>query len=396
VKLAALISIALSSISLFILAIAGCGDSGVATVASVNTSSVESETSAATTSGASAPASAKRGIIDNPPYGYLYHGVFPFSGAEAGEGEITPESVSSYESAAGRKVAWVHFSNNWFQGRDFPRDTAGWITARGSVPFIRLMLRSSDEQDVAEPLYTMDNIIAGDFDTDLHAWFSDARDFGSALIVEFGTEVNGNWFSWNGDWNGGGDTDGYGDSSYPDGPERFRDAFRHIIDISRQEGANNITWVFHIDRGDVPEENWNTPDMYYPGDEYIDWIGLSVYGPVEPTDDEIYDFVDLMDMGYGKAESLSSDKPIVLCEFAATDGNPGFRQEQWAEDALTEMLSGRWPRLIGFSWWNEKWQNDDDPAHDSLLMLQDNPELVEVFRRLVGGSDKVLDSIQTR
>ena len=61
-----------------------------------------------------------------------------------------------------------------------------------------------------------------------------AKEFDSPLIVEFGPEMNGWWYPWNGYWNGGGETNAYGDSSLPDGPERFRDAYRHIIDVMRK------------------------------------------------------------------------------------------------------------------------------------------------------------------
>ena len=41
-------------------------------------------------------------------------------------------------------------------------------------------------------------------------------------------------------------TNGYGDPYFPDGPERFRDAYRHIIDLFRKEDVKNITWCFHV------------------------------------------------------------------------------------------------------------------------------------------------------
>jgi hypothetical protein len=55
------------------------------------------------------------------------------------------------------------------------------------------------------------------------------------LLVEYGTEMNGRWFSWNGVWNGLGVTRGYGDNEEPDGPERFRDAYRYLIDVCRMK-----------------------------------------------------------------------------------------------------------------------------------------------------------------
>ena len=65
------------------------------------------------------------------------------------------------------------------------------------------MLRSSSDQEIAEPLFTLETIASGAWDADLRAWGEAARAFGTALIVEWGTEMNGRWFSWNGVWNGG-------------------------------------------------------------------------------------------------------------------------------------------------------------------------------------------------
>lgn len=41
--------------------------------------------------------------------------------------------------------------------------------------------------------------------------------------------------------------------------------------------------------------------------------------------------------------------------------------------------------------WNEAWENDDNPAHDTNMRVQDNPVLAGVFQRLVGLNDSVLD-----
>src|SRR5262252_3199279 len=70
-----------------------------------------------------------------PPAGSLYHGVFP-GGHTGDEDDVTPADVDEYERAAGRRVAWVYFSNNWFKSRAFPVATATWIRERGSVPFV--------------------------------------------------------------------------------------------------------------------------------------------------------------------------------------------------------------------------------------------------------------------
>ncbi len=327
--------------------------------------------------------------IPLPPTGHLYHGIYP-GGVTGEESDITLNDLRSYEKAAGKSAVWVYFSHNWYEGRAFPIATAAWIRDAGSIPYIRLMLRSSAEQNVEEPLYSLQAILDGEFDADLHNWCASARDFAAPLLAEYGTEVNGEWFPWNGVWNGAGKTAGYGDPSEPDGPERFRDAYRHIIQICREEGAANITWVFHLNAGDYPEEEWNVFENYYPGDEWIDWIGISNYGASTPQDDYWEEFREGMDAVYPRVDALTANKPVFIAEFGVTKNNPLGDQAEWARAALTDITSFRWPRIIAFSWWNERWQNDDNPAHDTTMRLQDNSELAAVFQELVGNNPIVL------
>lgn len=324
-----------------------------------------------------------------PPAGQLYHASYP-GGVTGEESDITLNDLRAYEAAAGKRAVWVYFSHNWYEGRAFPLETAAWIRTAGSIPYTRLMLRSDSEQGVAEPLFNLQNILDGQFDDDFRNWCASARDFGTPLLAEYGTEVNGEWFSWNGVWNGAGKTGGYGDPSEPDGPERFRDAYRRIIQICRDAGADNITWVFHLNAENWPAEDWNAFENYYPGDEWIDWLGVSLYGAQTPQDEYWEEFRSGMDAAYPRVAALTADKPIFIAEFGVTDNNPRGDQAAWARAALTDITAFRWPRIMGFSWWNEQWRNDDHPAHDTTMRLQDNSTLASVFQELVGNNSTVL------
>lgn len=363
-------------------------------VASESATSAPTEPSPATAASTAEPTNPPPDdshFIPLPPAGHLYHGVFPGSSKPIeSDLKITLEDLRSYEEAAGKRSTWVYFSNEWYEGREFPIEMATWIRNAGSIPYIRLMLRSSHEQDMAEPVFTLDAITDGKFDVDLRNWCAAARDFGTPLLAEYGTEVNGEWFSWNGVWNGASETTGYGDPNQPDGPERFRDAYRHIIRLCRDEGAENITWVFHINASDWPQEEWNAFENYYPGDDYIDWIGISNYGAQTPQDEHCDEFRADIDLVYPRLDALTADKPIFIAEFGVTRDNPYCDQAEWARAALTDITSFRWPRIIAFSWWNEWWQNDDDPAHDTHMRLQDNSKLAAVFQELAGDNPVVL------
>jgi hypothetical protein len=212
---------------------------------------------AATILAAVAPAggSAGSGMVLAPPEaGRVYHAAFPDFGGP--EDRVRTGRLRSFERAAGRRVTWAYFSDNWFKGRiHFPSQNVETIENAGRVPFIRMMARTNFGSG-PDPSFSMQSIIDGAWDepapsNGIVPWCQGAAATGVPLLVEFGTEVNGEWFPWNGKWNGGGRTDGYGDPAVPDGPERFRDAYRHIVDVCRQEGADNITWFFALeaDRG---------------------------------------------------------------------------------------------------------------------------------------------------
>ena len=97
----------------------------------------------------------------------------------------------------------------------------------------------------------------------------------------------------------------------------------------------------------------------------------------------------MMDEIYPRLAELSSEKPIVLLEFGATSGNPNVDQAAWARSALADITSGRGPRLIGFAWWNDWWENDDNPRNNTNMYVDDNQDLTTVFRELVGDSDSI-------
>lgn len=319
----------------------------------------------------------------------LYHGVHP-GGANGASDWVTAANLTTYETAAGKAAAWVNFSHNWYENRLFPAGTAAMIRDRGSIPYIRLMLRSNEVPSKAEPTFTLANLIRGNFDNDLRAWARSARNFATPLIVEFGPEMNASWFSWNGTYNGGGRPSSYGDLTLPDGPERFRDAYRRIITIMREAGAANITWVFHVNAQDVPDVSWNRFENYYPGDTFIDWLGVSAYGAKTPRATTWPIFRDLMDAAYPRLAALSAEKPIIVSEFGVTSNSSLGSAATWATDAWTDLKAARWPRVIGASWWNGRWQNDTNPAHDTTMQLQENAALAAAFAAQVADST-VLD-----
>lgn len=247
----------------------------------------------------------------------IYHAANPGFGAT--EDNVSAKSILEFEALAHKKIVWAYFSNNWYGAIKFPFSEVSTIHKSGKIPFIRLMPRSDYREKGPDLLYTLQKIIDGEFDKALVIWALDAKKSNIPLLVEFGTEVNGDWFPWSGKYNGGGVTDLYGNPNEPDGPERFRDAYRHIIYLFRKHNVDNITWFFHVDALGEPQSSWNTIEKYYPGDNYIDWIGVSVYG-AQKKDESYHSFIEIMDKIYPAITKLSG-KPIAILELGITELN---------------------------------------------------------------------------
>src|SRR5215813_56909 len=133
--------------------------------------------------------------VSTPPAGKLYHGLY-WGGVgtdehDPTEHDVTPSDVGHYEQAVGRQATWIYFANNWFESRKFPAAMCDWIRELKKIPYVRLMLRSDVDQGHREKTFTLQKIISGDFDADLRAWARDAKSFGSPILIEWGTEPNG-------------------------------------------------------------------------------------------------------------------------------------------------------------------------------------------------------------
>lgn len=324
----------------------------------------------------------------SPPL--IYHGVTTHSWSTlwglSGQADAITAEVDAYEAAVGRTVAWIGFGHEWkTDGVEFPSNVATSIKNRGATPLIFLNLRSFDvideTQPQVEPLYTLDAIISGQFDSDLTAWADGARNFESEIIVDWGWEMNGEWALWNGMHNGGD----------IEGPQRFQQAYRHIVELMRSRGATNLRWAFHVNFPEFPEESWNAFEKYYPGDDVIDYTGVSIYGAQSPIDTSFPSFVSSMDRAYPRLVQMAPQKPVFVFEFGASE-SPLGDQAKWADEALAGILSGRWPAVRSFAWWNDSWEcwcQDGNPAHDTEMRVEKVPGLAVVFTSRLAGADNV-------
>jgi beta-mannanase len=321
-----------------------------------------------------------------PPVKGVYNGAFSNFGGT--EDEVRVQNINDFQKIIEKKIIWAMFSDNWGkEGIIFPEKNVMTIHSLGIVPFIRMMPRSDFAEGKIDSEFTLEKIIDGKFDDELRKWANDAKKVHIPMIVDFGPEMNGNWFPWSGIVNGGGKRDGYGDPKLADGPERFKDAYRHIINLFRKQGADDITWAFHVfppveknEDGEL-HKKWNNLKNYYPGDEYIDWIGVSVYGAVEP-DSEWRSFTEILDKAYPVIAGISAEKPLGVFEFGVAEYPRLGNKTEWIRDALESLEAGKYPRIKAISYWDEKW-NDGSTSKVIDLRINSSTMASQAYKQML-------------
>ncbi len=317
----------------------------------------------------------------------IYHGAFP----DFWEGSMLGlnNKVLELEAKLNKKLGIVTFNNDWVDGPLFPWDAVDQIAGMDRVLLIRILPRSTRTQDSGgDYVYNLNSFLRGDHDFRLREWARAAKASATPLMVEWAPEANGRWYPWNGLWNGAGNTMGYGDPTIPDGPERYRDVFRRVVDIFNYEGVTNVTWVFHVDSQPQPQEAWNSMAAYYPGDQYVDWLGLSVFGAQFPW--QYWDsFANVLEHSYLEFAALSQTKPLAISEFGVIeDPYDANRKTQWINEALSTLLDERFNRIKFISYWHESsWI----PSHQNNLRIDSSAQSLATYRNLINRPEFLSD-----
>ena len=240
------------------------------------------------------------------------------------------DNLPAFQNNIGKKLAVVHWYVAW--PSPFPKAEADRVAANGSIPLITWEPWLNDS--------TLEAIAAGSYESYVRSFLQSAKEWGSPLFLRFGHEMNGNWYPWDGAHNGG-----------AAGPEKYKAAWRYLFRMRQEVGANNATLVFGVNSLNQPAESWNTIAAYYPGDEYVDWLGLDGYnwGGSEWTS-----FDTVFSQAYAQLTALSS-KPLMIGEFACAE--TGGDKAAWISEALTKLKSS-YPRIKLCNWFNINKERD--------------------------------------
>lgn len=202
--------------------------------------------------------------------------------------------------------------------------------------------------------YPLDGIINGNYDGYINGYAQQVKSWGKPLFIRLGHEFNGDWYTYGGANNGGGMLNGFGDPTKPDGPERFIAAYKHVHDLFKAQGVTNVTWIWCPNNGSSPNQPWNAPENYYPGDDYVDWIGLDGYNfGTSQTWSGWVDFwhVYANEQNNGIYQKFENyNKPMMIAEFASVE--VGGNKADWITQAYNLNLKYSFPKIKAVTWFH--------------------------------------------
>jgi hypothetical protein len=272
-------------------------------------------------------------VLPAPSHGILLGG---FVGAEP-ETQTDSQSEQMFVTEEGlTDRAWVIDNRFYDDKTEWVNPRTSWDIAQHMVPLITWM-----------PYAALDDYISGKQDAVVIAEAQKAKALGVQVLMRWGHEMNGNWYPWSGTNNGGAAAGATG------GPAKYVAAYQHVHDLFVSQGATNVVWIWCINVADVPAETWNHWTNYYPGDAYVDWVGLDAYNWGSSSSCCVWQsFTDLVVAPY---QDYVGKKPMMLPETASAE--VGGDKAAWIND-MHQALKTDFTAIHGVVWFDINKETD--------------------------------------
>ena len=173
-------------------------------------------------------------------------------------------------------------------GRPFPEEFVEKNKAAGAAPHIAF-----------EPNNGLAEVVDGPY---LRAWARDAARARCPIFLRWASEMNGK--TW---------------TAYGNDAALYIEKFRMVAQVMREEAPNvAMVWTPFVEPQNYSAQS--KIDSYYPGDEWVDWVGINTYAvyvndgdPLRPASQK-----DILQGLSFIVEKYGARKPIHVSEFAAT------------------------------------------------------------------------------
>ncbi|MFZ1041090.1 MAG: glycosyl hydrolase [Anaerolineales bacterium] len=307
---------------------------------STNTQQANQSGSQTTTAFLSPPTIPHNGV-------YLGAWVNPAKGASGGGPTFASQLPQFQADLGGRLPGILNFYTDFLT--PLPLTDLQTIEAKGSIPLISWGgAGSCATSSIPSGQYTS-GIAAGQYDQQITQYANSLKAFGHPVFVRWFWEMN--LGKKNDPCNGSAGASGY------------VAAWRHIYTLFHQAGATNVAFVWCP----ALSAGLTGADNFYPGADYIDWIGIDGYLKDSNTASS---FAELFGAWYAKY--VTYQKPLIVVE----TGAPQNDQANYF-NGIGQSVPTQFPDLKAILYFDALGNNGDwaltQPGLEAFAQLLANP-----------------------
>jgi hypothetical protein len=252
--------------------------------------------------------------------------------------------------AAGRAPGLVNVYVS-FASPNFDAGQANRVRSYGAIPMITWEPWDDGALGPDQPQFALRRFLAGDFDAYVRHWAEGARAWGHPVLLRFAPEMNGFWNSWS-------------PGVVGNTAQQFVAMWRRVHAIFDDVGADNVEWVWspNVAAGET------TPlARVYPGDRYVDWVGLDGYNwGASRAGMRWQSFDSVFGRTLDEVRRLTS-KPLMISEVGSTE--VGGDKARWISSFFRALARNR--DILAFVWFDfdkeTDWRLDSSAAARSAF-----------------------------
>lgn len=189
------------------------------------------------------------------------------------------------------------------------------------------------------------SIIEGHFDSFFLAWAKEIKQVKGTVLLRILHEFNGDWYPWcivNNDRN----------------PELLVKAYRRIYAAFKNQEVKNVKFIWCPNSMSLPQEKWNYIMDAYPGDAYVDFVGLDIYNGAGKGNPPWRSFRKEGIENYFILTQLLPSKPLLVCETASrerkmNESSVSQNKGEWIMQ-MSDALKTDMSKIRLLAWFNEK------------------------------------------
>jgi len=142
-------------------------------------------------------------------------------------------------------------------------------------------------------------------------------------------------------------------------------AWKRIFNILAEKGAHKTAFI------------WNTLDAedyldYYPGDEYVDWWGISIFRNYIDQNEFVDRFI---------SDARNHNKPVMIAESTPRYVGTGSAEDAWQKWFKPYFnLIERHPHIKAFCYINASWSGFHDSTFKFDCRIQKDEYIIDLYR----------------